>query len=141
MTAQDPTTAVAHAPGGTWAPVIVLGGHDALCVPGERGVAVQVRPGGEGDWTPGQQVTVRRVAITHVRRPGYDEAARSAAFLAMSSLAGRMSAGLRRAEPVTYADLRTSMDDLRAAFCLAIGIPVRHVSRSGYNVGRGGECA
>jgi hypothetical protein len=63
--------------------------------------------------------------------------ARLEAKLAMSTLASRMhpdSGPLRRNNPVLYWDLRASMDDLRAALCIARGVPMDQISRDGYAV-------
>lgn len=148
MADTNVTTATAYGPEPTLAEVIVLGGHAALCVAEEHPVQVETLPGGRGDWAqPGMRLTVRRIQLGHIQRPGYNRHAAVAARCAMSGLAGRMhpTAGdsLRRADPVTYWDLRTSMDDQRAALCLATGIPVEHVSRDGYDISRpagaGGE--
>lgn len=144
-----PTTAMAYGPdrpdkdgrrNSTNAEVIVLGGHAALCVGDQDPVPVKILPGGCGDWAePGMRITVRRVQLGHIRRPGYDRKAALNARLAMSSLASRMhpaSGPLRSSDPVAYWDLRASMDDLRAALCLSNGIPVEHVSRDGYDISR-----
>lgn len=68
--------------------------------------------------------------------------ARIAARIAMSSISERMhpnhGRALRHADPVAYADLVTSMCDQRAALCLAIGVPVEHIDRDGYDVSRSG---
>ncbi|HET9144088.1 hypothetical protein [Actinophytocola sp.] len=140
------TTAMAYGPdrpdehghrNPTNAEVVVLGGHAALCVPDEALVEVETLP---GDWAePGQRITVRRIQLGHIRRPGYNRRAAIAAKCAMSTLASRMhpaSGPLRSSDPVAYWDLRASMDDQRAALCLANGIPVEQVSRDGYDVSR-----
>jgi hypothetical protein len=147
--ATPPTAAMAYGPdrpdeGGrrnpTNAEVIVLGGHAALCVGDQDPVPVKTLPGGSGDWAePGKWFTIRRVQLGHIRRPGWNRLASLAAKLAMSSLASRMhpdSGPLRSSDPVAYWDLRTSMDDQRAALCLAGGIPVEHVRRDGYDISR-----
>jgi hypothetical protein len=80
---------------------------------------------------------VRRIQLGYIRRPGYNRPAVTAAKCGMSTLASRMhpaSGPLRRSDPVAYWDLRQSMDTLRAALCLAIGIPVEDVRRDGYHV-------
>src|SRR5699024_9388831 len=91
---------------------------------------------GRGDWAgmTGQRIRVRRQQLAHIRRPGYDHAAALAAKVAMSTLASRMhpnSGPLRNTDPVAYWDMRTSMDDQRAALCLASGVPVEHITRDG----------
>lgn len=120
--------------------VIVLGGHAALCVADDQPVEVETLPGGVGDWAePGMRITVRRIQLGHIRRPGYNRKAALAARLAMSSLASRMhpnSGPLRSSDPVAYWDLVQSMDTWRAALVLALGIPVEHVSRNGYDISR-----
>lgn len=124
----------------TNAEVVVLGGHAALCVPDEAPVDVETLPGGCGDWAePGLRITVRRVQLGHIRRPGYDRKAALVAKLAMSRLASRMhpdSGPLRSSDPVAYWDLRQSMDTQRAALVLANGIPIEYVRRDGYDVSR-----
>lgn len=124
----------------TRAEVIVIGGHAALSVADDQPVDVETLPGGEGAWaTPGQRITVRRVQLGHIRRPGYNGLAAINAKIGMSALASRMrpdSGPLRRSDPVAYWDLRASMDDLRAALVLANGIPVEDVRRDGYDISR-----
>lgn len=146
-TPTDRTTAVAYGPdrmdrdgnrNPTDASVIVLGDLD---VDDEELVEVEIQGACRGSWVgmSGQRIQVRRVQLGHIRRPGYDARAALGARLAMSTLASRMSpdAGpLRRRDPVAYWDLRTSMDDLRAALCLATGIPVENISRDGYDLSR-----
>lgn len=148
MTEQ--TTAMAYGPSDgidgngvrlrTDAEVIVLGGLDALNVAEHDVVEVETLPGGRGSWCiAGLRLKVHRHQLDHVRRPGYDRRARLAARLAMSTLASRMhpdSGPLRSSDPVAYWDLRQSMDTQRAALCLAIGIPVEHVRRDGYDISR-----
>ena len=56
------------------------------------------------------------------------------AYTAMSTTASRMSDARGRGDVVQYSDLRTSMDDLRTALCIAIGVPMEHVDRNGFNV-------
>jgi hypothetical protein len=118
----------------TDATVIVTGDLD---VNDDQLVEVEIQTG-RGDWAgmDGQRIQVRRIQLAHIRRPGYDRRAVISARLAMSSLASRMEHPLRSVDPVTYWDLRTSMDDQRAAFCLALGIPVDNISRDGYDLSR-----
>jgi hypothetical protein len=124
----------------TWSEVIVIGGHAALCVGDQEPVEVETLPGGEGDWAEaGMRITVRRVQLGYVRRPGYNRKAALEARLAMSSIASRMhpdSGPLRRSDPVAYWDLRQSMDTQRAALLLAHGYPIEHVRRDGYDISR-----
>lgn len=124
----------------TSAEVIVPGGHAALSVSDHFPVDVVTLPGGQGDWAkPGLHVTVRRVQLSHIRRPGYNRRAVLAARLAMSGLASAATINgeqLRRINPVWYWDLRTSIDDQRAALVLASGIPIEHVRRDGYDISR-----
>jgi hypothetical protein len=142
----EQTTAAAYGPdrpdehgnrNPTDAAVIVTGDLD---VDDDQLVEVEIAAG-RGDWAgmDGQRIQVRRCQLGHIRRPGYDARATLGARLAMSRLASRMSpdAGqLRLTDPVTYWDLRASMDDLRAALCLANGIPVDNISRDGYDLSR-----
>lgn len=143
------TTAVAYGPdkpdkegrrNPTNSEVIVLGGHPALCVADEQPVEVETLPGGCGDWAePGVRMTVRRIQLQYVRRPGYRRDAVLAAKLAMSRLASTMhpnSGPLRSSDPVAYWDLVQSMDTWRAALCLGNGIPIEHVRRDGYDISR-----
>lgn len=120
--------------------VIVPGGHAALSVADHELVEVETLPGGQGDWAePFVRMHVRRIQLGHIRRPGYDRKASLEARLAMSGLASRMhpdSGPLRSSDPVAYWDLRTSMDDQRAALVLAGGVPVEHVRRDGYDISR-----
>ncbi len=45
--------------------------------------------------------------------------------------------GLRHTDPVAAADLRTSMDDARAALCIAQGVPLGDIDpASGHNLSR-----
>lgn len=115
--------------------VAILGDLD---VNDDQLVEVVTLPGGRGDWSePGQVLRVKRVQLGHIRRSGYGRAATLAAKLAMSTLASRMHpAGgpLRTSDPVAYWDLRTSMDDQRAALCLGAGLTIEQVSRDGYNI-------
>ena len=149
MNCARPTTAMAYGADNpdergnrnpTSAEVLVPGGHAALSVSDHSPVDVVTLPGGQGDWsTPGLHITVRRVQLSYIRRPGYHRKAALEAKLAMTSLASRMhpdSGPLRRSDPVAYWDLRASMDDLRAALCLANGIPVEDVRRDGYDISR-----
>lgn len=66
--------------------------------------------------------------------------ARLAARMAMSGLAEDMhpnyGPALRYTDPVAHADLVTSMCDQRAALCVAIGVPLEHIDRNGYNTAR-----
>jgi hypothetical protein len=142
-----PTTAVAYGPdrtdrdgnrNPTDATVIVTGDLD---VDDEDLVEVEIQGACRGSWVgmSGQRIQVRRVQLGHIRRPGYDARAALAARLAMSRLASRMhpdSGALRRTDPVAYWDLRASMDDLRAALCLANGIDIAKISCDGYDLSR-----
>lgn len=139
------TTAMAWGPSGppdahgvrprTDSEVIVL---SSLDVPSEAPVEVETLPGGRGAWSvPGLRLTVRRIQLGYIRRPGYNRPAATAAKCGMSTLASRMhpaSGPLRMSDPVAYWDLRQSMDTQRAALCLAIGIPVEDIRRDGYHV-------
>lgn len=63
--------------------------------------------------------------------------ARTAAYTAMSTTASRMSPDGRRlrfTDPVAYADLVTTMNDHRAALCLARGVALEHLDRDGFDV-------
>lgn len=117
--------------------VIVLGSLD---VGDHDEVEVETLPGGRGMWCiPGTRLALHRHQLGYIRRPGYNDAACLAARVAMSALASRMhpaSGPLRSTDPVAYWDLRSSMDDQRAALCLAIGIPVEKVRRDGYDISR-----
>lgn len=65
---------------------------------------------------------------------------RTAARIGMSRTAGKMhpcyGQALRVTDPVTYWDLVASMNDYRAALCLATGVPVENIDRDGYNLTR-----
>lgn len=65
-------------------------------------------------------------------RPGRNEAARRRAYLALAALASKMSEARERADQVALADLRTSMNDQRAALALALATPLECLSRDGY---------
>lgn len=56
---------------------------------------------------------------------------RSSAYVLMCSLAGKFD---RRNDPVTQADLRTSMQDARVALSLAIDGGPEGIDRNGYRV-------
>jgi hypothetical protein len=61
-------------------------------------------------------------------------AARRCAFAGMSTTATRMSDARCSGDTARYADLRSSMNDLRAALCIASGVPMEHIDRNGFNV-------
>lgn len=113
----------------------------SLDVDDDEPVEVRIEAG-RGDWADkaGQTVTVRRVQLQYIRRPSCDPRAVIATKLAMSSLASRMhpdfGGPLRRSDPVAYWDMCASMDDRRAALCLASGIPVENISRDGYDLSK-----
>lgn len=66
---------------------------------------------------------------------GHRSSARVCARVAMSSTASQMSDEHQRGgNTVRYADLRTSMNDLRASLCIAIGVPPEHIDRNGYDL-------
>jgi hypothetical protein len=48
---------------------------------------------------------------------------------------------LKDTDPVAYADLVTSMCDLRAAVCIFAGVPVEDIDRDGYNLSKPGARA
>lgn len=58
--------------------------------------------------------------------------ARIAAYTAMSTTAERMCAARQRGDQVLRADLRTSMNDLRAALSISFGVALDDISRDGY---------
>lgn len=69
--------------------------------------------------------------------PFHARRAYTAAFVAMSSTASRMhpdEGPLRHRDPVAYADLVTTMNDQRAALCLAAGRSPEDLDRNGFQV-------
>lgn len=65
---------------------------------------------------------------------GHWFSARTCARAAMSTTASQMSNARHYGNTVRYSDLRTSMNDLRASLCIAIGVPMEHIDRNGFNV-------
>lgn len=62
-----------------------------------------------------------------------DKRAEIAAFCAMSATASRITAARERGDKVEMADLRGRMNDLRAAYLIAVGTPLEYVTRNGYS--------
>lgn len=70
-------------------------------------------------------------------RPERDPADRRAglaAYCAMSAIASQMTDARERGDRVAYADLRASMNDLRAAYTIALSTPLSLITRDGYSL-------